>query len=66
MPPSIQHLEQRLQFRETETPESIDRRIKKAADELKTAIFFDKTILNDDLKKAFIESEKIVSEFLSQ
>lgn len=64
MPPSIQHLEERLRSRETETPESIARRIGKAENELKTADLFDKIILNDKLENAFVEAEKIVSEFL--
>lgn len=64
MPPSIKHLEMRLKSRETETPESIARRIGKAENELKTADLFDKIILNDKLEKAFAESEKIVSNFI--
>ncbi len=64
MPPSIEHLEKRLKTRETETPESIARRIGKAENELKTATQFDKIILNDTLEHAFAEAEKVVSEFL--
>ena len=64
MPPSIDHLEKRLKMRETETPESIARRIGKAANELKTANEFDKIILNDTLEHAFVEAEKVVREFL--
>ncbi len=64
MPPSIQHLEERLKMRETETPESIARRIGKAEVELQTADQFDKIILNDSLEHAFAEAEKIISEFL--
>ena len=64
MPPSIEHLEKRLNSRETETPESIKRRIGKAENELKAAILFDKIILNDTLEHALVEAEKIVSEFL--
>ena len=64
MPPSIQHLETRLKFRESETDESLARRIEKAENELKTADLFDKIILNDKLEHAFTEAEKIVSEFL--
>jgi guanylate kinase len=64
MPPSIQHLEKRLKMRETETPESIARRIGKAENEIKTAELFDKIILNDSLDHAFEEAERIVSEFL--
>lgn len=64
MPPSIEHLEKRLRSRETETAESIARRIGKAEQELKTANQFDKIILNDKLENAFEEAEKTVEEFL--
>lgn len=64
MPPSIQHLENRLKMRETETPESIARRIGKAEVELQTAKQFDKIVLNDTLEHAFAEAEKVVTEFL--
>lgn len=64
MPPSIEHLEKRLKTRETETPESIARRIGKAEKELQTANQFDKIILNDKLENAFAEAEKIVGDFL--
>ncbi len=66
MPPSIEHLENRLKFRETETPESIARRMGKAENELKTADLFDKIIVNDKLAYAFAEAEKVVEEFLGQ
>jgi len=64
MPPSIQHLETRLKLRESETAESLARRINKAENELKTADLFDKIVLNDKLENAFVEAEKIVSKFL--
>ncbi len=64
MPPSIQHLETRLKMRETETPESIARRIGKAGNELKTADLFDKIVLNDTLEHAFVEAERVVGEFI--
>lgn len=64
MPPSVQHLEMRLKSRETETPESIARRVAKAEKELTSAPLFDKIILNDKLEYAFEEAENVVSEFL--
>ena len=64
MPPSIQHLENRLKMRETETLESIARRLGKATVEIHTADQFDKIILNDTLEHAFVEAEKAVLEFL--
>lgn len=64
MPPSIEHLEKRLKSRETETPESIARRIGKAEVELQTAHQFDSIVLNDTLEHAFQEAEKIVKAFI--
>lgn len=64
MPPSIDHLEKRLKSRETETPESIARRMAKAAQELKASDQFDVTIHNDNLEKALEEAENIVGDFL--
>lgn len=65
MPPSVSSLRERLQQRETETPESIARRLGKAENELKTANRFDKIILNDSLSRALQEAELIVKEFLT-
>jgi guanylate kinase len=64
MPPSVESLEQRLKQRETETPESIARRIGKAGKELKMAEQFDTIILNDSLPHALAEAEKVVKGFL--
>ena len=63
MPPSIEHLEERLKSRSTETPESVERRIKKAGKEIETAEQFDKILLNDVLKKTFIKAEELVRVF---
>jgi guanylate kinase len=65
MPPSIKHLEDRLKKRETETPESIARRIGKAQKELDTAPQFDKVLLNADLDTAFAGAEVLLLEFLN-
>lgn len=65
-PPSIASLEARLKSRETETPESIARRIGKAEQELKTADQFDVIILNDVLEKAIEEAVTVVNEFLNK
>ena len=63
-PPTIEHLENRLKLRKTETPESIARRVGKAEIELSYAKKFDYILLNDDLEKAFVEAETLVKEFL--
>ena len=64
MPPSIQHLENRLTLRQTETPESIKKRTTKAITELLTSKQFDQIVVNDDLQQAFVEAEKVVADFL--
>ena len=66
LPPSIAHLESRLKSRETETPESIARRLGKAEQELLKANLFDKVILNDNLETALKEAEEIVGNFLKR
>lgn len=64
--PSIKHLEERLRLRETETPESIARRMAKAEKEMKVADQFDIVLMNSDLEVALKEAEKIVGEFLEK
>jgi guanylate kinase len=66
MPPSIKILEERLQLRQTDSPESIALRVEKAEKELQTAKLFDCFILNEDLGKACAEAERIVGEFLEK
>lgn len=66
MPPSIKILEERLNSRSTDTPESIARRVEKAEKELRTADLFDTFILNEVLEEAFAKAEKVVSEFISK
>jgi guanylate kinase len=63
-PPSIEELRKRLEFRGTETPESIEARISKATYELSFKEHFDHIILNDELDKACKEAGNIVSDFL--
>lgn len=65
MPPSIQSLEERLKKRETETPESIARRIGKAKLELETATEFDVVLKNFVLEDALKEAERVVGDFLA-
>lgn len=64
-PPSIEELERRLISRATDDPETIKTRVQKAKEELAFAGQFDEIIINDDLSKAKIELEKLVSEFIS-
>ena len=63
-PPSILALENRLRLRETESDESIVRRISKAEKELDFAHQFDYILINDDLDKAKREGIEAISKFL--
>jgi len=66
MPPSIEILKQRLEGRGSETPESISKRVGKAAEEMEYAPQFDITIINHDLQIAFKEAEGVVQNFISK
>ena len=66
MPPSLKSLEERLKKRETETPESIGRRMEKAPKEMECAKDFDKIIVNENLEIAFAEAEMLMKEFLKK
>lgn len=64
-PPSIEALEERLKKRQTETKESIVKRLKKAKMELTYARRFNHVIVNDDLETAQKEAEGILRAFLT-
>lgn len=63
-PPSLEELEKRLTERNTDTPENVNKRIRKARMEMNYARRFDHTILNDDLETAKAEAEKLVADFI--
>ncbi|HMZ45228.1 MAG TPA: guanylate kinase [Chitinophagaceae bacterium] len=65
-PPSIAILKERLESRGTETEETIQTRINKAAYEISFCHSFDKIIVNDNLETACKEAEKIIETFLCQ
>lgn len=62
--PSVEVLRQRLVGRATDSPEAIERRVAKAAEEMTYADKFDHIIVNDDLQKAYADAEKLVDDFL--
>jgi len=64
-PPSIEELKRRLQGRGTETKESLDARINKAAYEISFKHSFSHTIINHDLETARREAVDIVRAFLN-
>ena len=51
--PSVEALRERLIKRGTDSPEAIEERVAKAAEEMTYAPKFDYVLVNDDLKKAF-------------
>lgn len=63
-PPSIAILKERLEKRKTETPESIQMRLDKAAYEISYSHEFNVIIKNDVLDIACAETEKVIMEFL--
>jgi guanylate kinase len=63
-PPSIEILLQRLQKRNTETPESLRKRVDKAKIEMMFEPNFDVVIVNDQLDDALREVDSIVRQFL--
>ncbi len=64
-PPSIEVLEQRLRNRNTETEESLRKRIERAEMELQYSNQLDVVVVNDDLETAINETETIVNNFLN-
>lgn len=62
--PSVEVLRERLVKRGTDSPEAIEERVAKAEEEMAYAPQFDYVLVNDDLKTAFAESEKVVEDFL--
>lgn len=66
MPPSLDHLRQRLEHRSTESKQALQRRLAKAEKELTVSDKFDLVLLNDNLESAFTKAEEIVAEFLNK
>jgi guanylate kinase len=65
-PPSLDELKRRLQSRGTESSQSLQDRINKAAYEISFKQHFNKVIVNEDLTQACQSATAIVSEFLSR
>lgn len=65
-PPSLEALRQRLVRRNTETPETLAKRLAKATQELAFENKFDVVLVNDVLEDALITAEKLVADFLQE
>lgn len=66
MPPSIEELERRLISRATDDAPTINTRVAKAEEEMTFQNQFDEIVVNSDLNKAKIETESLISNFLSE
>lgn len=63
-PPSVEILIDRLINRNTETPESLQKRISKVRREMEYENTFDMVLVNDLLEVSFVEAEHIVETFI--
>lgn len=64
MPPSLEELGRRLEGRGTESPESLQKRLGKARQEMSFAEQFDLILVNDQLQQAIDKAIKLIREFL--
>jgi guanylate kinase len=60
MPPDINTLLKRIKTRATESPEEVEKRLKRAIKEIEERFFYDYIILNEDLDKATLEILHII------
>lgn len=64
--PSMKVLEQRLRGRNTETEESLKRRLDKVKKELEDEGKFDTAVVNETLENTLLEVDTIIQEFVDQ
>ena len=60
LPPSMDVLKERLEGRQTDAPEIIEKRLGKALNEIKLIGEYDYYIVNDDLEQAVAEAKSII------
>lgn len=65
-PPSLETLSKRLQQRNTESPESLQKRLRRVEEEMQYEKYFDRVLVNDDLSKALRKAEQMVKAFLGK
>ena len=66
MPPSVEELRKRLVGRNTDSAETIEKRLAKAEYEIGFADKFDKVVINDNLDMAKAEALSIIKEFIEK
>jgi guanylate kinase len=59
-PPSLQTLEQRLRARQTDSEQTIQKRVRNAKEEMQRMPEFDQVVVNDQLEAAYAELQAIV------
>lgn len=65
-PPSMQILEERLRKRGTNSGDSVRMRLERAAFEMENSVFYDYTVLNDDLETAISSVCVIIKEEMAK
>ena len=63
LPPSIPVLRERLEKRDTDSQEEIEKRVDRAREEIKVAKDYDATVLNHDLDQTVHGIEALISDF---
>ena len=66
MPPSISVLKERLEDRDTDSTESISKRIEKAKQEIKQNSDFDYVVINDELVVACEKIKELIMNFIEK
>lgn len=66
MPPSVEELRKRLIGRNTDSKDTIEKRLAKAEYEMSFAEKFDKIVINDDLESAKSEALNIIKNFIEK
>ncbi len=64
-PPDLETLRRRLENRGTDSAEEIDRRVGKAAEEMRHAKFFDYLVVNDDLDSTVEQVRNLISDHVN-
>jgi guanylate kinase len=60
LPPSLEELRRRLQNRAKDTPQTIERRLREARDEVRASADYEYLVVNDDFDRAAIELRGII------
>lgn len=64
--PSVDELEKRLRYRNTDSEESIQRRVAKAQFEMSFEKEFDVTLVNENLDDSLAKAQQLVDDFLKK